>query len=143
MVAKSVARQWLALVWIVGSLILASVLFFQTMVSEIFAGQDVEIWDWLTRALIPNACLMLGVLGAEKLGKESASTFVSRTLVGLAIIISLAYLLALGVVMALIPLRFSLQPIEASSAPLKFFQALVGVVIGIFFAAKGEARDAA
>lgn len=121
-------------------LLLGVVLFLQTVVFDLYGEQQKVIWDWFTAAILPNGVLMLGVLASQ--GKAVRTDVGTNSVIfGLAMGTSVIYLLAIGIVIGLMGIRYSMRPYESSQLPLQFFQAFNALLIGAFFGA-GQSDEA-
>lgn len=127
---RKAAQFRLSMLWIFSSLAIAVVLFLQTT-SGILGDRGGEVWDWYSDAVLPTVTLMLGVVGGT-LARKGQGT-VPRGLYLAAILASVVYLGAVGLVVALTALRFDWTVFEATQRPLEFFYALATLLIGVFF----------
>ena len=134
------ARVWLGGTWVVLGLLLGVVLFLQTVVFDLYGEQEKVVWDWFTAAVLPNGVLMLGVLASQAKAARSDVT-ANSVLFSLAMGTSVIYLLAIGIVIGLMGIRFSMHPYESSQLPLQFFQGFNALLIGAFFGA-GQSDEA-
>lgn len=129
------ARLILAWLWILGGLVIAGLLFVQTIWTGMYEGSEREVWSLVSSSIVPQAALMLGVLGAEafETGRKEEDVLTRRGVFLLVIVISAAFLLAVLAVVVAVPITFSRAPLTRAAVPLEILQGLVAASLGIFF----------
>jgi hypothetical protein len=134
---KRKAQWWLAGVWLSGFALLSLVLLYQVSMTNMYEGRSKELWDWFLPATTPTLGLMIATLvgGSQDGGRVEADKGVFL----LSLLMSLGYLVVLGVLLALVGLKYSWAPIDNSAPLLATVQGLVTLAIGAFFVrAKGS-----
>jgi hypothetical protein len=128
---KRTAQWWLAGVWLCGFALLSLVLLFQVSMTSMYEGRIKGLWDWFLPATAPTLGLMIATLVSGS--QDSARTDAEKGIFVLALVLSTGYLLILGVLIAVVGLRYSWAPIENSAPLLAAVQGFVTLAIGAFF----------
>lgn len=127
-------KKRLATIWFGGAGILFFIVLLQTLLGR-FENKAGEAWSWLLPTIMPTLMLIIGVLVMDALGKGVKITNTDRFLFRLTFFISIAYLLAVLLVIAIQPFS-TLGPFELmtqSNFWLGPFQGLVSASLGAFF----------
>lgn len=140
---KRAAQRWLSGSWILFSLALGAILFVQSEMFEVYGGNEAEVWDWFVHAVVPTATLMLGVVMVDVAGKAEKDKRVDVFVFGVALVLSVVYLLAVLAVLVLAALKYSLDPVAGSERYLPVLHGLVSTAIGAFFVIKPDPGGAA
>ena len=101
-----------------------------------YGDRTVDVWSWLLPNVVPTLMLIISVLVMEARGKKRDSMVASRFLFGLALALSVVYLMTL-LVLLVFPANFTdqnpLDKLKASGVYLGPFQGLVTAALGAFF----------
>jgi cytochrome c biogenesis protein CcdA len=134
----------LIVLWLAGTIFIAAVLALQTVGGK-YAEHAKEVWDWFVPNAVPTLSLMLGVFVAQVAGKTAQTQAVDRFLFGLALALSVAYLLGLALPIFVIPFVCT-EPakmvpfLRQSDFWLKPAQGLVTAALGGFFVSSAKAK---
>jgi hypothetical protein len=137
------ARKWLATVWLIGFSVTFFPLLLQTGFN--FYGDKVnELWSWFLPTTVPTLSLIIGILFAGTNNDSLVSKTIDRFLFRLALILSITYLITVGVTYLLQWNSFrnsenpSLDLMKRSHLWLSPFQGFVSAAIGAFFVNKDQ-----
>ena len=131
------AQRWLAAVWASGFLVLFGLLLV-TQISdlEVFRNRNSEVWDWFSPLLVPTMSLIVGVLVADPESTSETSRHADRFLFSLALVFSIAYLLAILMVVLSTVWVASIETMNGSSKFLGLLGGVVSAFLGGFFVKK-------
>jgi hypothetical protein len=136
------SAHWLAGIWIGAALLLTGLVFAQTVLFNVLGASGEKVWKWILSAVVPTASLMIGVLVAQaRPGGAAPRRQADGFLFGLAVALSLAYLLALAATIAAAALQYSMEPVDSAGTFLQAFNGLVAAALGAFFVT--QSRDPA
>jgi hypothetical protein len=142
----STCRKWLTLVWFAGAGLVFVIVLGQTL-HDHYGDHVSKAWSWLLPVIMPTLSLMISVWTVGNLGNgakvESADPFVFW----LALVLSIAYLVAIALTILLQPFLASsplgyIQLMNRSSFFIGPLQGLVTGSLGAFFV-KRKAETAA
>ena len=134
-------KRWLTLVWFsfAGFMFLLMVMY--TVQGRPFGEHSGEVWSWLLPNLMPTLTLIVSVLVIEAHQAPSAAEpAASAFLFGLALALSISYLLSVLAVLAVAGPVLGKDPmpiIKGSGVWLGPMQGLVSGALGAFFIKKG------
>lgn len=135
----SVAKNRLAVVWLVGAGLAFALVFAQTLLGK-YGDHTEEAWSWLLPTVMPTASLIIGVYVSEVAGVARKPVHVNPFVYRLALGLSTAYLLAVLMTLLAIPLS-DFGPttlMEKANLGLGPFQGLVTAALGAFFVNKAK-----
>lgn len=133
----SVAKNRLAVVWLVGAGLSFAVVFMQTLLGK-YGDHTEEAWAWLLPTVMPTASLIIGVFISEVVGVARKPIIVNSFVYRLAFGLSAIYLAAVLMTLLAIPLS-DFGPttlMEKANLGLGPFQGLVTAALGAFFVNK-------
>ena len=131
------SRKRLALLWFIGSGCLFVFLIVQSLAGT-YGSSVNEVWAWFLPTVLPTVSLITAVLAADALGQTFESKKVDQFFYRLAIILSVAYLLAVGSTVFVSPL-VAVTPLtlmKTSNLYLGPFQGVLTGTLGVFFLKK-------
>jgi hypothetical protein len=132
----------LALLWFIGSGILALLLQFQSIGQKY--GNDVHIaWEWYITAIMPNLSLIGSALAGDLGNSRNNNYFINRTLYSITFGVSLFYFVSLYSIILIKPLLSisTIQLMLQSRIWLPAFQGVVAIFLGLFFVKAGPVSN--
>jgi hypothetical protein len=133
-VTMAYCKRLLAIIWFCGAGLLFFLVLLQTVLGR-YGGRASDVWGWLLPTVMPTLSLVIGVLAMDALGKGVKSMEAEPFLFKLTFGISLAYLVAVLLIILLQPLS-PLSPFDLMNQAnlwLGPFQGLVAAAMGAFF----------
>jgi hypothetical protein len=133
-VTVTYCKRRLAAAWFVGAGVVFFVVLIQSMLGRY--GEDVnEAWGWLLPTVMPTLSLIIGVLVFDAMRTEDPTRTIDKFLFRLTLGLSISYLSAVLLVIALQPFAKvpALQLMTEANIWLGPFQGLVAAALGAFF----------
>ncbi|MBK9985214.1 MAG: hypothetical protein IPP15_23160 [Saprospiraceae bacterium] len=129
-----VCKRRIALIWIIGVLILCTILFLQTLANK-HEGHINEVWGWILQCTLPILSLIIGVMTLNTFQADINPIQVDKFTFNLATGLSLIYILVIGLIILLQP--FTGKPLWQLSADsnlyLAPFQGIISGSVGLFY----------
>ncbi len=134
----SACQRQLAGVWLIGCGLIFLLMLGQTLGGK-YGGQVDKAWSWFIPTVLPILSIIVGAVAYEA-RREPQSVTADRLAFHLSVGLSLSYLLLVIATVLFQPLS-RMTPLELMSVSnlwLGPVQGLVGIVVGVFFASRGN-----
>jgi hypothetical protein len=134
MVTVAFCKRWLATVWFAGAGLAFFIVLLQSLLGR-YGDEVNQVWGWLLPTVMPTLSLIIGVLVFEAVQGTDRSKRIDRFLFRLTVGVSIAYLAAVILVIAVQPFASTppLQLMNQANVWLGPFQGLVAAALGAFF----------
>lgn len=131
------SQKLLAIIWFIGAGIFFILLVFQTILGR-YDNRANEAWSWLLPNIMPTLSLIIGVIISDTFGQDMQMKTVDRFVFRLSYLLSIAYLIVVGLTIFLSPLS-NIPPLDLmklSNLWLAPFQGLASASLGAFFVSR-------
>ena len=143
MISVSNCRKYLAYIWYGMTLPTMFVLVYMTMYNVSIGDRATELWGWFTPLVAPMLSLITSVMFTNNAPPPAGPRHVQKHRFGIAAIASGLYLVLIGgCVLSLPAVHYSFDKLHSYSLFLSLFQAVVLVMIGLFFGARDAGAGA-
>jgi hypothetical protein len=144
LVPLDTVRTHLALVWLVGALLIAGLLFLRSLVGA-YADLTQQVWGWFLPTVMPTLAMIFTVWGQTALDPVLLDSVARKDFFRVALWLSVVYLVAVMVVILIKPpgvdtgvvislrARRAIELMHTSNLWLGPFQGLVASVLGVLF----------
>jgi len=129
------AKRGLATLWFIASGALLLLMIVESNFDH-FEGAETEAFGWFFPTVLPTLSLIVGVLVADALGRDSGLKRVDRYMFRLAIGISAAYLFSVGISLFMspfVPKRPAIELLRRSNLWLGPMKGVVSAILALFF----------
>lgn len=142
------ARMDIAKIWLIGSLLIFSLVIIQSLSGSFGESYAQPVWEWLLPTVVPTLGMIISTLAASAFARTASDALVRRSFSRIASLISAFYLLT---ILALIVFRQSIAPdtqswlakVHMSNLWLGPLQGLVTAALGALFVAKHREKGRA
>ena len=145
-IALDVVRTRLAGLWIVGSLLIFSLVIYQSLAS-VYADRVQDVWEWLLPTLIPTLTMIVTVAASTAFMSSASSAVVRRNFYRIALGLSVFYLVLILFTILSLPafnriVSTQIDSLHTSNLWIGPIQGIVASALGVLFASKKKAADA-
>lgn len=144
-VTLEVVRNRLAGLWIVGSLLIFSLVIYQSLAS-VYADRVQDVWEWLLPTLIPTLTLIVTVAASTAFMSSAPSAVVRRSFYRIAFGLSAFYLVLILFTILTLPafnriISARIDSLHTSNLWIGPIQGIVASALGVLFASKKKPSD--
>ena len=139
-IALEVVRNRLAGFWIIGSLVIFSLVIYQSLAS-VYADRVQDVWEWLLPTLIPTLTMIVTVAASTAFMSSAPSAVVRKSFYRIALGLSVFYLVLILFTILSLPafnriVSAQIDSLHTSNLWIGPIQGIVASALGVLFASK-------
>lgn len=139
-VALETVRTRLAAVWLIGALLIFSLVIYQS-VAHVYADRAQDVWQWLLPTLLPTLTMMLTVAGTTAFMSGASDAIVRSSFYRVALLLSVFYLVLILFTILSLPafnrtVDREIEALHGANLWIGPIQGIVASALGVLFASK-------
>jgi hypothetical protein len=139
-IALDVVRNRLAGVWIGGSLLIFSLVIYQSL-AHVYAERVQDVWEWLMPTLLPTLTMIVSVAASTAFMSSTSTGVLRKSFYRLALSLSIFYLVLIFFTIVSLPafnrlVSAQIDSLHTSNLWIGPIQGIVASALGVLFASK-------
>ena len=144
-IALEFVRNRLAGLWIIGSLVIFSLVIYQSL-ARVYADRIQDVWEWLLPTLIPTLTMIVTVVASTAFMSSAPSAVVRKSFYRIALGLSVFYLVLILFTILSLPafnriVSAQIDSLHTSNLWIGPIQGIVASALGVLFVSKKKPAD--